>query len=155
MIIYDYDVLSPICSKLLYPYHTGQLKKPVCFPSCIIMFESQNSILPILDLKQPADPSFLSSLSQACQELGFFYVTNHGIPRSLFSKARSLSHDIFSLPTETKLKLGPSSSLKTYTPPFIASPYFESLRVTGPDFFASAKASTEELFGQEKPEYRY
>ncbi|GKU95261.1 hypothetical protein SLEP1_g8642 [Rubroshorea leprosula] len=117
------------------------------------MFESQNSILPILDLKQPADPSFLSSLSQACQELGFFYVTNHGIPRSLFSKARSLSHEIFSLPSKTKLKLGPSSSLKTYTPPFIASPYFESLRVTGPDFFASARASTEELFGQEKPEY--
>lgn len=119
------------------------------------MSELQDSIkLPVLDLTQPSEPSFLSSLSQACQEWGFFYVTNHGIPQNLFNKVRALSNEIFSLPPDTKLKLGPSSCIKTYTPYFIASPYFESLRVSGPDFFASAKASANELFGQEKSEFR-
>lgn len=119
------------------------------------MSELKDSVqLPVLDLTQPTESSFLSSLSQACQEWGFFYVTNHGIPQNLFYKVRSLSSDLFSLPPDTKLKLGPSSCIKTYTPHFIASPYFESLRVSGPDFSASAKASANELFGQEKSEFR-
>lgn len=111
--------------------------------------------LPVLDLSQPVNLSFLSSLSQACQEWGFFYVTNHGISRNLFSKVCTLSKHIFSLPTDSKLKVGPSSCLKTYTPHFIASPYFESLIVSGPDFFASAKRSADELFSQQNSEFRY
>ena len=109
----------------------------------------------MLDLSQPVNLSFLSSLSQACQEWGFFYVTNHGIPRNLFGKVCSLSKHIFSLPPDSKLKVGPSSCLKTYTPHFIASPYFESLIVSGPDFFASAKRSADELFCQQNFEFRY
>lgn len=109
--------------------------------------------LPVLDLSQPVNLSFLSSLSQACQEWGFFYVTNHGISRNLFSKVCTLSKHIFSLPTDSKLKVGPSSCLKTYTPHFIASPYFESLIVSGPDFFASAKRSADELFSQQNSEF--
>lgn len=109
--------------------------------------------LPVLDLSQPVNLPFLSSLSQACQEWGFFYVTNHGISRNLFSKVCTLSKHIFSLPTDSKLKVGPSSCLKTYTPHFIASPYFESLIVSGPDFFASAKRSADELFSQQNSEF--
>ncbi|KAJ6388653.1 hypothetical protein OIU77_027082 [Salix suchowensis] len=109
--------------------------------------------LPVLDLSQPVNLSFLSSLSQACQEWGFFYVTNHGIPRNLFGKVCSLSKHIFSLPLDSKLKVGPSSCLKTYTPHFIASPYFESLIVSGPDFLASAKRSADELFCQQDFEF--
>lgn len=100
---------------------------------------------PVLDLAQPVHPSFLSSLSSACQEWGFFYVTNHGIPDDIFSTICSLSEDVFSLPQELKLKLGPASKIKSYTPRFIASPYFESLLVYGPDFYASARASSDEL----------
>ena len=88
------------------------------------MFELQDSIqLPVLDLTQPAESSFLSSLSQACQEWGFFYVTNHGIPQNLFYKVRALSNNIFTLPPDTKLKLGPSC-IRAYTSHFIASSYF-------------------------------
>lgn len=111
--------------------------------------------LPVLDLSQPLQATFLSQLSQACQEWGFFYVTNHGISKKTFSELCSLSKNIFTLPQELELKLGPSSSIKSYTPRFIASPYFESLRVCGPDFFASAKSSTDELFGQQHSELRY
>ncbi|XP_030440615.1 gibberellin 20-oxidase-like protein [Syzygium oleosum] len=117
------------------------------------MTKSKISIqLPVLDLSQPVESTFLSALSQACQEWGFFYVINHGIPESIFSELCLLSEHIFSLPQELKLKLGPSSSIQTYTPRFIASPYFESLRVSGPNFMASAKASADELFGSQNHE---
>ncbi|KAD4584847.1 hypothetical protein E3N88_22448 [Mikania micrantha] len=47
----------------------------------------------------------------------------------------------------------PASNMKTYTPHFIASPFFESLRVSGPDFCASAQSSAEALLNQSNPEF--
>ncbi|XP_077225849.1 gibberellin 20-oxidase-like protein [Tasmannia lanceolata] len=118
------------------------------------MSESHTSLqLPILDLSQPLDPSSLSSLSKACHEWGFFHITNHGISKDLFNNLHSLSNLLFSLPSHTKFKLGPSSALKTYTPHFIASPFFESFRISGPDFFGSTKSSTNVLFDPPKPEF--
>ncbi|VVB10317.1 unnamed protein product [Arabis nemorensis] len=116
------------------------------------MSELQSSLqLPVLDLTQPIQSSVLSSLSQACKEWGFFYVTNHGISKEMFNRIYSLSRDVFSVPLESKLKLGTIS----YTPPYIASPYFESLVVSGPDFSGSAKASADVLFqDHHKPELR-
>ncbi|KAE8727049.1 Detected protein of unknown function [Hibiscus syriacus] len=90
----------------------------------------------------------------SCEEWGFFYVTNHGIPQNLFTKIREFSDDVFCLRSDTKLKLGPSLCLKTYSPRFIASPYFESFRVSGPDFFASSMAIFDELSGQGRPGFR-
>ncbi|XP_059641295.1 gibberellin 20-oxidase-like protein [Cornus florida] len=118
------------------------------------MSERQISVqLPILDLSQPIQPSFLLSLSQACREWGFFHIINHGVSKDLLSKVCILSKCVFRFPQASKLKLGPSSSLKTYTPHFIASPFFESLRVTGPDFFASARSSAEVLYDHQNSEF--
>ncbi|XP_010448718.1 PREDICTED: probable 2-oxoglutarate-dependent dioxygenase AOP1 [Camelina sativa] len=116
------------------------------------MSELQSSLqLPVLDLTQPIESSVLSSLSQACKEWGFFYVTNHGISKEMFNKTCTLSRDVFKVPLESKLKLGPFP----YTPRYIASPYFESLVVSGPDFSTSAKASEDVLFqDHHKPELR-
>lgn len=111
--------------------------------------------LPVIDISQPLLPSSVSSLAQACKEWGFFHITNHGISKDLCSKLYSLTSQLFSLPLDQKLKLGPSSSLKTYTPHFIASPFFESLRVSGPDFFASAQSSADVFFDQHNSEFRY
>ncbi|OMO98183.1 hypothetical protein COLO4_14085 [Corchorus olitorius] len=119
------------------------------------MPKSNTSIeLPVFDISQPLSPSSLSSLLLACSEWGFFRITNHGVPQDLYKKLYSLSNHIFSLPIESKLKLGPTSSLKTYTPQFIASPFFESLRVSGPDFFASAQSSVDVLSDQPNSEFR-
>ncbi|XP_020220093.1 gibberellin 20-oxidase-like protein [Cajanus cajan] len=101
---------------------------------------------PILDLSQPLQASSLSSLHKPSKDWGFFHIINHGISKDLCSQIKSLSKHLFSLPYDTKLRLGPFSSLKSYTPHFIASPFFESLRVNGPNFYVSANSSTEILF---------
>ncbi|KAK9049498.1 hypothetical protein SSX86_031529 [Deinandra increscens subsp. villosa] len=114
------------------------------------MHASQTSKqLPVFDLSKPISQS---SLSLACKEWGFFHIINHGISQELYRKLRSLSCQLFSLPYDLKLKAGPTSSTKTYTPRFIASPFFESLRVSGPDFYASAQSSAEALFNQPNTE---
>ncbi|XP_010255364.1 PREDICTED: gibberellin 3-beta-dioxygenase 4 [Nelumbo nucifera] len=118
------------------------------------MSESQTfRQLPVLDISQPLDPSSLSFLSQACRQWGFFYITNHGIPKALYDRLYLLSTNLFKLPSDSKLKLGPPSCIRTYTPHFIASPYYEGLRVSGPDFFASAKNSSDVLFDAPNPEF--
>ncbi|KAK4578250.1 hypothetical protein RGQ29_028401 [Quercus rubra] len=118
------------------------------------MSESKTSIeLPILDISQPLNTSLLSSLAEACKKWGFFHIINHGISKDLFSKLYLLSNDLFNLPSDTKLKVGPFSSIKTYTPHFIASPYFESLRVSGPNFLDSAQSSANALFVQQNSEF--
>ncbi|PON43033.1 Oxoglutarate/iron-dependent dioxygenase [Parasponia andersonii] len=115
------------------------------------MSESKTSVkLHILDISKPElQTSSLSSLAQTCKTWGFFHIINHGISKDLYSKICSMSNDLFSLASETKLKLGPFSSSKTYTPHFLASPFFESLRVSGPNFFASAQSSADVLFEQQ------
>ena len=122
------------------------------------MSEHQTSIkLHMIDISEPIlQQSSLASLAEACKTWGFFHITNHGISSELYTKICSMSRDLFSLPLETKLKLGPSSPTKTYTPQFIASPFFESLRVPGPNFFASAQSSSDIiLFDQHNSTFRY
>ncbi|XP_057440369.1 gibberellin 20-oxidase-like protein [Lotus japonicus] len=101
--------------------------------------------IPIVDISQPLQSPSMSSLSKACKDWGFFHIINHGISKDIGSQLQSQSKQLFNLPSDTKLQLGPFSSLKSYTPHFIASPFFESLRVDGPNFYASAKSSAETL----------
>lgn len=117
--------------------------------------ESETSLeLPVLDISQQLCTSSLSSLAAACKEWGFFLIINHGISKNLYNKICTLSRNVFSLPIETKLKLGPLSPHKTYTPHFIASPFFESLRVSGSDFTDSAQSSLDVLLGEHDSEFR-
>ncbi|XP_024993102.1 gibberellin 20-oxidase-like protein [Cynara cardunculus var. scolymus] len=109
--------------------------------------------LPSLDLSKPLQPSSLSSLSEACHQWGFFNIVNHGISRGLYENIHSFSNQLFDLPPQTKLLLGPSSSIKTYTPHFIASPFFESFRVSGPDFRSSARDSIDVIFDENGREF--
>lgn len=102
--------------------------------------------LPILDISEKLDSSCLVSLASACKTWGFFLITNHGIPKHLYNRLHLLSHQLFSLPSDAKLQLGP----KTYTPHFIASPFFESLRVSGPKFRESARGASAQLLLQKQ-----
>lgn len=115
----------------------------------------QTSIeLPVFDISQPLSQSSLSSLYLVCKEWGFFHITNHGVSKELYRKLHSISTHVFRLPPKRKSSAGPSSTIKTYTPPFIASPFFESLRVSGPEFYASAEKSPQILFNHPNAEFR-
>lgn len=119
------------------------------------MSKSKTSVeLSVFDISQQLSPSLLSSLSVACKEWVFFHIKNHGVSKDLYKKLYSLSIHIFNLPQESKRKAGPSSKIKTFTPNFIASPFFESLRVPGLDFFASAQSSAKVLLKQQCSELK-
>ncbi|RWW62335.1 hypothetical protein BHE74_00030536 [Ensete ventricosum] len=117
------------------------------------MSEQTSLQLPELDISQPVRATSLSSLYQACKGWGFFYITNHGINKDLYDRLRALAHQAFNVPLDAKLKIGPLSAVGTYTPHFIASPFFESLRVSGPNYFASAKGLSDAIFEQPNIEF--
>ncbi|KAG7564679.1 Oxoglutarate/iron-dependent dioxygenase [Arabidopsis suecica] len=63
------------------------------------------------NLHQSAD-----SLKQACQDCGFFYVTNHGISEELRDKAFEQSKKFFDLPLEEKMKVLRNEKHRGYSP---------------------------------------
>ncbi|CAL9163930.1 unnamed protein product [Musa hybrid cultivar] len=126
---------------------------PCFFIRMVSMSEQTSLQLPVLDISQPVLTTSLSSLYQACKGWGFFYITNHGINKDLYDHLRALAHQAFNLPLDAKLKIGPLTAVGTYTPHFIASPFFESLRVSGPNYLASAKGSSDAIFEQPNVEF--
>ncbi len=66
--------------------------------------------LPLLDLRKfdgsPADRAgFLASLKVAARDVGFFFLTGHGISDALTSDVLALSRRFFALPDAEKLKV--------------------------------------------------
>ncbi|XP_055829874.1 2-oxoglutarate-Fe(II) type oxidoreductase hxnY isoform X2 [Solanum dulcamara] len=61
--------------------------------------------LPIIDLNSPDPRSTARAIRQACVEVGFFYLINHGVDKKVFKKVIEESKKFFSLPLEEKMKL--------------------------------------------------
>ena len=64
------------------------------------MTESSDDI-PIVDLSADA-ASVASVIRDACVRHGFFYLTNHGVPRSLIDGMHDASRAFFALPESAK-----------------------------------------------------
>ncbi|KAL3649289.1 hypothetical protein CASFOL_005692 [Castilleja foliolosa] len=82
--------------------------------------------VPIIDM------SDLSNLPEklviACQELGCLRLINHRIPISLMSEMRAVVRALLDLPLDVKMRnSNPQEPSKGYTPPNLASPFFDSL----------------------------
>ncbi|KAI9083187.1 hypothetical protein K1719_034920 [Acacia pycnantha] len=60
--------------------------------------------IPAIDLKVPEAKSLIV---KACEDLGFFKLTNHGVPMEAISELESQALDFFSLPLTLKQKAGP------------------------------------------------
>ncbi|KAI0329030.1 Clavaminate synthase-like protein [Cubamyces sp. BRFM 1775] len=79
--------------------------------------------IPIIDLKDIDNPNpearkaLGSAVKDACINVGFLYVKNHGIPEDKIERAYSASKDFFSLPVERKMELDirKTSNFKGYT----------------------------------------
>ncbi|WMV34551.1 hypothetical protein MTR67_027936 [Solanum verrucosum] len=61
--------------------------------------------LPIIDLTSPDPISTARAIRQACVDVGFFYLINHGVDERLFKKVLEQNKKFFSLPLEDKMKL--------------------------------------------------
>ncbi|XP_022991453.1 gibberellin 20-oxidase-like protein isoform X1 [Cucurbita maxima] len=110
--------------------------------------------VPVIDISsQSLTESAASSLLRACNEFGFFFIRNHGLSKELYQKLISGADQLFSSPEETKQKLTIGAS--SYIPRFVLSPFFESFKVSGPNFSASANAQgfTQSLFGHQATEF--
>ncbi|KAH9015706.1 2OG-Fe-II oxygenase [Lactarius hengduanensis] len=68
------------------------------------------SEIPIIDLKDIGDPTpdvqraLAKQIRDACIDVGFFYVTNHGISEETIAAALASMKTYFSLPLETKME---------------------------------------------------
>ena len=69
------------------------------------------SIVPIIDMASAFDGSeharrtLAKEIASACENIGFFMVTGHRIPRALVEEADGLSRDFFDLPAEEKMRI--------------------------------------------------
>ena len=67
------------------------------------------SEIPILDLSQYANQdtklNFLKSLRHALTQVGFLYVTNHGVPDNVVDEITAALPSLFSLPPEAKAEI--------------------------------------------------
>ncbi len=81
--------------------------------------------LPIVDVSAlvQEDPARLDatvhSLRQAASEVGFLYVTGHGVSAELVAGLEQVARDFFALPMESKLEyyIGKSKNHRGYVPP--------------------------------------
>ncbi|KAK8587371.1 hypothetical protein V6N13_086359 [Hibiscus sabdariffa] len=60
--------------------------------------------LPVIDLSSDDPLSTAKSIRQACLDLGFFYLVNHGVEEELIKKVFEHSKKFFTLPIEEKIK---------------------------------------------------
>ncbi|KAG1739498.1 uncharacterized protein EDB91DRAFT_388411 [Suillus paluster] len=67
--------------------------------------------IPVIDLSGATSPdeserkALAYQIRDACMNVGFFYVKNHGIPLECVDNILKVNKEYFSLPTEEKLKV--------------------------------------------------
>jgi isopenicillin N synthase-like dioxygenase len=61
-------------------------------------------IAPFLDGSQEGKARVATQVRQACEEVGFFLISGHGVPQALIKKVRDVANGFFDLPLEEKLK---------------------------------------------------
>ncbi|MGW6376999.1 isopenicillin N synthase family dioxygenase [Rhodococcus sp. NPDC055112] len=62
-------------------------------------------MLPVIDFGELTSARGRLALRRATHELGFFYLTGHGVPRALIDEALDVAHRFFALPVEEKMSI--------------------------------------------------
>ncbi|KAA9022672.1 isopenicillin N synthase family oxygenase [Niallia endozanthoxylica] len=83
------------------------------------------SEIPMIDiaaLVDGSDPEGVArAIGKACEEVGFFYIKNHGVPQDLIDRMYKVTQQFFDLPAEAKERLHIANSgqtLRGYIPPY-------------------------------------
>ena len=61
-------------------------------------------ISPFVDESERGKQDVARAIAEACENIGFFAITGHGVPAETVTALRRLSHDFFSRPMEEKLR---------------------------------------------------
>ncbi|MFF0085729.1 isopenicillin N synthase family dioxygenase [Streptomyces canus] len=103
---------------------------------------AQSTALPVIDISRFRPPSaeeadrdaFLAELRTAAHEVGFFYVTGHGVPAALREEVVSAARRFFALPKEQRLEIEN-----------LNSPQFRGYTRTGTEFTAGSADWREQI----------
>jgi isopenicillin N synthase-like dioxygenase len=85
-----------------------------------------DTIIPIIDIAalRRRDPegsrAIANQLGAACRDVGFFYITNHGVPEKVIADTFRSAQEFFSLPLEEKMRFSLerySKCFRGYSPP--------------------------------------
>mmetsp|Transcript_9109 Transcript_9109/g.13102 ORF Transcript_9109/g.13102 Transcript_9109/m.13102 type:complete len:103 (-) Transcript_9109:28-336(-) len=71
-------------------------------------------MIPTISLNA-SEEEIVSSLRDACINVGFFYLEDHSIPQNLLDNVFAQSRQLFSLPMDQKLELSDSLLTRGYT----------------------------------------
>ena len=81
--------------------------------------------IPVIDLSEiPAsrqDVSTVDAIRMACTEVGFFYITNHGVAANLIADLLAQGKDFFALPEAGKRELQLDQHMRGYLPLYYRS----------------------------------
>ncbi|KAM7510571.1 hypothetical protein LguiB_009446 [Lonicera macranthoides] len=83
--------------------------------------------VPIIDMHESEE--LPEKIVKAFEEWGCFRILNHGIPMALMSEMKVVARSLLDLPVEIKLRNANPVHGKGYTPPNLASPFFEGMTV--------------------------
>ncbi|KAL0311415.1 UNVERIFIED_CONTAM: 2-oxoglutarate-dependent dioxygenase DAO [Sesamum angustifolium] len=81
--------------------------------------------VPVIDMQDFS--GLAEKIVRACEEWGCFRLVNHGVPMELMAEMKGVTRSLMDLPMEIKQKNSHPEPGKGYTPPNMASPYFEGL----------------------------
>ncbi|MHB9857029.1 isopenicillin N synthase family dioxygenase [Streptomyces sp. YIM S03343] len=107
---------------------------------------AQPIVLPVIDISRFRDPgtdrdAYLAELRAAAHDVGFLYVTGHGVPASVRAEALDTVRTFFALPEELRLELEN-----------LNSPQFHGYTRTGTEYTASSADWREQIdIGPERP----
>jgi len=63
--------------------------------------------IPVIDMDLKQD-EVVKQIRYACQHIGFFYVSNHGVNREIMKNVHKASRKFFDLPVEEKMRIARS-----------------------------------------------
>ena len=76
--------------------------------------------IPVIDLASlvagKEDPATVEAIGQACRDVGFIYIKNHGIPLALIEDMLVAAREFFTRPVEEKKKIILSDRIRGYLP---------------------------------------
>ncbi|XP_052206954.1 2-oxoglutarate-dependent dioxygenase DAO-like [Diospyros lotus] len=90
------------------------------------MEKAVGNCIPVIDVKEFANPSELEKLMEACRDWGCFRIVNHGLPPALMWEMKTVARALLDQPEEIKQR-NVQPVIQGYTPTQHGGPLFEAL----------------------------